>query len=83
MQTVARLPFVGFDIGPGLAVAPKRLGGIVAFVLAVDLVVPVLRPGFELDDLGEVSRVFPVLGRATLGVEIRLPRAVRSPRQSE
>ncbi|MEM6996949.1 MAG: hypothetical protein AAF721_40980 [Myxococcota bacterium] len=73
----ARLPFVGFDIGPAVGIAPKAMRGIVAFVLAVDIVVPVLRPGFIVDDLGLVSRIFPVVGRATLGIEIRLPKIAR------
>ncbi len=69
----ARLPFVGADIGAAVGLAPYRMRGVVAFVLTVDLVVPFVRPGFEVDDLGTVSRIFPVVGRATAGIEVRLP----------
>ena len=72
-STDARLPIVGLDLGPAIAVAPRALRGVVAFVLAVDVVLPLLRPGFVVDDLGLISRIAPVVGRATLGIEFRVP----------
>lgn len=48
------------------------LGARLAAVLGVDLVVPLRRPRFIIDDLGAVHRPAAVTGRAALGLELAL-----------
>ncbi|HEY8142271.1 MAG TPA: hypothetical protein VIG06_06355 [Kofleriaceae bacterium] len=48
------------------------LGARLAAVLGLDLVVPLRRPRFIIDDLGAVHRPAAVTGRAALGLELAL-----------
>ena len=58
------------NLGPGVIFAPiPRLG----LGLQADLVVPVSRPGFEIEGGGEVHRARPVSVYAWAGIEVRFP----------
>lgn len=63
-----RGPWFAFRAGGGLVVLPWRRVGI---VVDVDLVVPVLRTGFEIEGVGELHRVGPVGVDALGGAEVR------------
>ncbi len=64
-----RLPWVAVAMNPGVVLKPiPRLG----LRLDTTLVVPVVRPGFSIDDL-VVFRARPAGFVAALGVEVRLP----------
>jgi hypothetical protein len=65
-----REPWVAATLGPRLAWVPHPA---VALVLGVDLVVPLVRPAFDVEGYGRVARVGPAAGRAMLGIELRLP----------
>jgi hypothetical protein len=67
-RTAATVPFVALDAGAAVAVAPWPF---LAFWAGPDLVVPLTRPRFSIDNLGLVHRVAPVAGRLVLGVEVR------------
>ena len=70
---VVRSPWVAAEAGPGLGFS---LGPRVTLGLSVDAIVAVARPGFDIR-MGNTSiaifRASPVGGRASLGVEVRLP----------
>jgi hypothetical protein len=57
--------------GAGVTLAIP-LGARLAAVLGLDLVVPLRRPRFIIDDLGAVHRPAAVTGRAALGLELAL-----------
>lgn len=48
------------------------LGDALAAVLGLDLLVPLVRPRFVIDDLGAVHRAAAVTGRLALGLELSL-----------
>ncbi len=66
----ARVPWVALAAGPGLEV---RIVPVLAFVLDVDLVVPLVRGTFALDGLGAVHRTGPVAMTAMAGLGVRWP----------
>jgi hypothetical protein len=74
-----RLWWVAVSAGPSLAV---RLEAPVALWLSVDAVVPVSRPGFRIEGEGVVHRAAPAGAELFLGVEARIPVALRSRRRA-
>lgn len=68
LPTTTRLTWVAVTAGAALAVSPLRN---LAFWLGVDLLVPLTRPRFVVEDLGALHTSSGVGGRAMLGVEGR------------
>jgi hypothetical protein len=67
---VNRQAWVALAVQPSLAWHPIRHFGL---LLGVELLVPVVRPGFGVDYLGQLHSAGPVAGRGKLGVEVRFP----------
>lgn len=63
-----RLPWLAIDGGAAVTVRPVPYLGV---WLGADVIVPITRPGFRIDDLGLVHRAGPVGGQAVLGIEAR------------
>jgi hypothetical protein len=71
MQGVRRaLPWVALDAGATVHIVPWRRFG---FLLGLELAVPMTRPGFTVENLGEVFRAAPIAGSLYGGLEVRLP----------
>jgi hypothetical protein len=66
----ARTPWFAVVVSPGLAIVPREF---VAVVLGLDLLIPVTRPRFVVENAGEIFRPQPVGLRGTLGLEFRFP----------
>jgi hypothetical protein len=58
------------SLAPALAWAPSRH---LALWVQPEVLIPVVRSAFEVDDLGMIHRAGAVAVRGFLGVEIRLP----------
>lgn len=65
-----RSPWVAADVGPAMAWAPSPW--LAAWIHA-EAVLPLVRPGFGVGNVGELHRASPVAGQLTLGLEIRFP----------
>ncbi|MCH9682562.1 MAG: hypothetical protein K0V04_14085 [Deltaproteobacteria bacterium] len=63
-----RLPWVATELGGAFVVRPVSYLGV---WLGADLVVPLTRPGFVIDDLGVVHRSRAVGGQAMVALEVR------------
>lgn len=62
--------WLALQLGPGLAWAPvPRL----ALTLGLDLLIPLRRPGFHIENLGELARARALGLRPLLGIEVRFP----------
>jgi hypothetical protein len=66
----ARLLWAAASASAGLSV---NLGRHLALTTRAELAVPILRPGFKLDDIGEVFRARAVTIQGLLGLEVRFP----------
>lgn len=63
-------PWVAMSAGAGLlASLGRRLG----LAVGVDLVVPVVRAGFEIEGIGELYRVGPIAMDAAIALQVKIP----------
>lgn len=67
---VTRQPWLAATIGPRLSYAPIRR---LAIGLGADLLVPIVRPAFGVENVGRLWRPLPAGFIGMLGVEVRLP----------
>jgi hypothetical protein len=70
ISRVSRRLWVAVSLAPALAWAPSRR---LALWVQPEVLIPVVRSAFEVDDLGMIHRAGAVAVRGFLGVEIRLP----------
>lgn len=63
-------PWVALSAGGGLVVS---LGRRLGLAVGADLLVPVVRAGFEIEGIGVLHRVGPVAMDATLGLHVKIP----------
>ncbi|MCY0992098.1 hypothetical protein OV203_33475 [Nannocystis sp. ILAH1] len=66
----ARTPWFAVVLSPGLAIIPREF---IAIVLGLDVLVPVTRPRFVVEDASEIFRPQPIGLRGSLGLEFRFP----------
>ena len=69
-QDETRLLYVAANAAANLMYVPTRH---LAVGIGLEMIVPITRPGFVLDDLGLVYRAGPIAGRAWAGLEARFP----------
>ena len=66
----ARTPWFAVVVSPGLTIIPREF---IAIVIGLDLLVPVTRPRFVVENGSEIFRPRPIDLRGTLGLEFRFP----------
>lgn len=73
LPRASRSLWLAAPVGPGLLWAPRPR---VALRLGIDAILALIRPGFDILEAGirtELFRAAPIGGRASLGIELRLP----------